>query len=73
MDFIVMKKLEKKNGCSQNPIEMAYTINKSKLNYYAWQRIKVQLLFKTIKAQVWSKYEVHYESVVKETIAIMNM
>lgn len=31
-----MKKMEENIGCSQNPIEMAYTINKSELDYYSW-------------------------------------
>lgn len=42
---------------SQNPIKMAYTIDKPKVNYSARQEIKTQLLFKTMKAYVCSKYK----------------
>lgn len=41
---------EKKLHESQNPIKIAYTIDKPKLNYSARQEIKTQLLFKTMKA-----------------------
>ena len=59
MEFkMIRKKLEKILDDSQNPIKIAYERNILKLNYYARQKIKAQLLFKTIKAQVCSKYEV---------------
>lgn len=58
MEFkMIRKKLEKILDDSQNPIKIAYEINILKLNYYARHKIKAQLLFKAIKAQVCSKYE----------------